>query len=70
MGKGQGPRHTTKRKRTYMDKAEGDMANTHETKLLGFTTQVGFTASILLLGLKGEKKTHTQNQFHWNQSPQ
>lgn len=34
------------------------MTNTHETKLLGFTTQVGFTASILLLGLKGEKNTH------------
>lgn len=31
---------------------------THETKLLGFTTQVAFTASILPLGLKGEKNTH------------
>lgn len=62
MDKGQGPKHTTKRKRSYMDKAEAHMASTLQlthTKQSCWALQLKLVLQ-QLLGLKGKKKTHTK----------
>lgn len=62
MDKGQGPKHTTKRKRSYMDKAEAHMASTLQlthTKQSCWALQLKLVLQ-QLLGLKGKKKNPHQ----------